>query len=125
MAIPTLYHYLAEVTSVYDGDTFDCIVDMGFSTSVKIKVRVLGIDTCEMKSKDPELKAKAVQARDYLRSVILGKKIILRTAGMEKYGRWLGEIWEVPAEGADLGESINSKMISLGHAKAYFGGTKE
>jgi len=125
MAVPTLYHYLAEVTSVYDGDTFDCLVDMGFSTSIKIKVRVLGIDTPEMKSKDPDQKAKAVLARDYLRDQTLNNKIILRTAGLEKYGRWLGELWRVPAEGADLGESLNDEMVRLGHAKAYFGGKKE
>jgi micrococcal nuclease len=122
---PTLYHYSAKVTSVYDGDTFDAVVDMGFSTSVNIKVRMLGIDTAEIKSKDPEQKEKAIAARDFLRSVILDKKIIIRTAGMEKYGRWLGEIWELPKEGEEVTESINDQMIKLGHAKAYFGGTKE
>ena len=122
---PTLYHYSAKVTSVYDGDTFDAVVDMGFSTSVNIKVRMLGIDTAEIKSKDPEQKEKAIAARDFLRSVILDNKIIIRTAGMEKYGRWLGEIWELPKEGEEVTESINDQMIKLGHAKAYFGGTKE
>jgi micrococcal nuclease len=122
---PTLYHYSAKVISVYDGDTFDAIVDMGFSTSVNIKVRMLGIDTAEIKSKDPEQKEKAIAARDFLRSLILDKKIIIRTAGMEKYGRWLGEIWEFPKEGEEVTESINDQMVRLGHAKAYFGGTKE
>jgi endonuclease YncB( thermonuclease family) len=121
---PTLYHYSAEVTSVYDGDTFDCIVDMGFSTSIKIKVRVHGIDTAEMKSKDPEQKAKAVAARDHLRSRILDKKIILHTAALEKYGRWLGVVW-VQDENGECGESLNDEMVRLGHAKPYFGGTKE
>ena len=38
------YYYKAKVVSVYDGDTITCVIDLGFSLSAKIKVRLLGID---------------------------------------------------------------------------------
>ena len=46
------YYYIAEVVSVYDGDTCTCVVDLGFKTSTRIKVRLVGIDTPEIRTKD-------------------------------------------------------------------------
>lgn len=120
----TLYHYEAEVLSVYDGDTCTLQIACGFDMYTKVSFRLTGIDTPEMKSKDPEQKAKAVLARDHLRERILGKKIIVNTKEREKYGRWLGIIW-LPEEGSmEIGESLNDEMIRLGHARPYDGGKK-
>lgn len=119
-----LYHYEAEVLSVYDGDTCTLQISCGFDMFTKVSFRLTGIDTPEMKSKDADKKAAAVLARDHLRDRILGKKVIVNTKSREKYGRWLGVVWV--DEGQDeLGESLNDEMIRLGHAKPYDGGKKD
>jgi endonuclease YncB( thermonuclease family) len=95
-------------------------IDLGFSMSLrKLKVRLTGIDTAEITSKDPALKAKAVQARDWLRGQILGKDVFLESAGLDKYGRWLGKIH------TKGGVCCNEELIKMGLALAYDGGTKQ
>ena len=42
-----MYEYQAELTRIVDGDTLDCIIDIGFSVFVKKRVRLHGIDTWE------------------------------------------------------------------------------
>lgn len=113
------FFYRAHVISVYDGDTITVNIDLGFSMSLqKLKVRLVGIDTAEMKSKDPVLKEKAIAARDWLRSQILDKDVFLESHGLDKYGRWLGKIHTRD------GICCNDEMIKLGHALSYDGGKK-
>jgi micrococcal nuclease len=114
------FFYRANVTDVHDGDTCTVDIDLGFSMSLrKMKVRLTGIDTAEITSKDPALKAKAVQARDWLRGQILGKEVYLESAGQDKYGRWLGKIH------TKGGVCCNEELVKMGLALAYDGGTKQ
>jgi endonuclease YncB( thermonuclease family) len=64
--------HTARVVSLHDGDTFTAIVQLE-STFYKFPIRLTGIDTAEMTSKDPLLKTKAFLARDKLFSLITGK----------------------------------------------------
>ena len=73
------YFYIAEVVKVYDGDTCTCVVDLGFKLSARIKVRLVGIDTPEIRTKDLEEKKKGKETRDWLRERILGKKVMIHT----------------------------------------------
>jgi micrococcal nuclease len=114
------FFYRAYVTDVHDGDTCTVDIDLGFSMSLrKLKVRLTGIDTAEITSKDPALKTKAVQARDWLRGQILGKDVYLESAGQDKYGRWLGKIH------TKGGVCCNEELVKMGLALAYDGGTKQ
>jgi hypothetical protein len=40
-----MYEYKAKIINVVDGDTFDAIVDLGFTVSVKQRFRLLGVLT--------------------------------------------------------------------------------
>ena len=40
-----LYTYKAKCTKVIDGDTLDIVIDFGFNTYGKRRVRLLGVDT--------------------------------------------------------------------------------
>lgn len=114
------FFYRAHVTDVHDGDTVTVDIDLGFSMSLrKLKVRLTGIDTAEITSKDPVLKAKGIQARDWLREQILGKDVFLESAGLDKYGRWLGKIH------TKGGVCCNEELVKMGLALAYNGGTKQ
>jgi micrococcal nuclease len=108
-----------KVIKVYDGDT----ITVGFyapgePTPYRLSVRLLGIDTPEMKGKSAEEKAKAKLAQQFLSSQILGKIVSLRDGCKEKYGRLLANVY---CEGVH----INQLMIDNNHAVAYFGGTKK
>jgi micrococcal nuclease len=107
------------VVDVYDGDTVKVDIDLGFSMSLRgLKVRLSGIDTAEIKSNDPDLKKKAIAARDWLRGQILNKEVFLESAGLDKYGRWLGKIHTRD------GLCCNEELVKMGLALEYDGGTK-
>lgn len=88
-----LYHYRAIVINVYDGDTINANIDLGLSTWINNeKLRLARINAPEIKGKDRE---KGLKSRDFLKNLLLNKKIILQTIKdrKEKYGRYLAEIW--------------------------------
>jgi micrococcal nuclease len=119
-----LYHYKAEVISVYDGDTITVMIDQGMKHFARVKVRMIGINTPELRTKDLEEKARGYAAKDYLKSRIEGKTIVINTVKKGKFGRWLGVIWLYEEGMEELGESLNDEMIRMGHAVAYDGGKR-
>ena len=119
-----LYHYKAEVLSVYDGDTVTLMIDQGMKHFARVKVRMIGMDTPEIRTKDLDEKKRGYAAKDYLKSRIEGKTIIVQTLKKGKFGRWLGVMWDYTEDADDLGESLNDEMIRMGHAKAYDGGKR-
>ena len=119
-----LYHYKAEVLSVYDGDTVTLMIDHGLKHLARVKVRMIGIDTPEIRTKDLEEKKRGYEAKDYLKSRIEGKTVVVHTVKKGKFGRWLAVLWSYEDHMSDLGESLNDEMIRMGHAKAYDGGKR-
>ena len=119
------YYYIAEVVKVYDGDTCTCVVDLGFKTQVRIKVRLIGIDTPEVRTKDKDEKKKGLETRDWLRERILNKKVLLHTKERGKFGRWLGMIWSLEEDKPELESSYNKQLINEGFAKEYWGGKRK
>lgn len=110
----TLYYYQAIVRSVYDGDTLTVDIDLGMHNWVHgEKLRLLRINAPELKG--PTRTAGAA-ARDFLRSLVDGKAIVIETYkdDKEKYGRYLAEVWV-----QDDGEryfNVNDRMVKEGHA---------
>ena len=119
------YYYIAEVVSVYDGDTITCNVDLGFKTFKRVKIRLTGIDTPEIRTRDLEEKKRGYASRDWLSSQILGKNILLHTQEKGKFGRWLGTIWSLEEENISEQNSYNQKLITEGHANPYDGGKRK
>lgn len=84
------YQYKAIVTSVYDGDTLNVDIDLGFGVWLKKQtIRLQGINAPEIRGKT---KNEGIKSRDKLRELVLNKEILLETIKdkREKYGRWLG-----------------------------------
>ena len=46
-----MFDYMVKVGRVVDGDTVDVIIDLGFSIHHKARVRLLGIDTPESRTR--------------------------------------------------------------------------
>ncbi len=119
-----LYHYKAEVLSVYDGDTVTLMIDQGMKHFARVKVRLLGINTPEIRTKDASEKQRGLAAKHYLKDKIEGKTVIVHTVKKGKFGRWLGVLWSYEEGMEELGESLNDEMIRAGHAVAYDGGKR-
>lgn len=125
-----------EVLSVLDGDTI-CIeipIFMKFGKSkhemngvYKFNIRLFGIDTCELKSKDLCEASLAKKAKCRLTELIneCDNKIFVKLLKYDKYGRILGEIYKNnPDENNENQKSFNDILLDEGLAKSYFGGTK-
>ncbi len=116
----SMYTYDAEILSVYDGDTVTATVDLGFKVSaIKVKLRLYGVNTPEIRGGTETTKLAAREARDYVKTQILGKKVRMKSLGKGKYGRYLAIIWPIDDNGEPLGESINDELVRLGMAKRY------
>lgn len=116
------YKTFGKCVHVYDGDTVHIIFKIPNSDACyKWIVRLIGIDTPEMKSKNPNEKQKAKESQAFLSKLILNKIIYVECLEFDKYGRLLGNLY------LDINEpkSLNQLMIDNGYAKAYDGGHKE
>jgi micrococcal nuclease len=115
-----MYEYNGEITSVYDGDTCTATIDLGFKLFTrKAKLRMLGIDTYELRSSDMGEKMLAVEARDYLRGMILNERVRIKSSKKGKYGRYLVTIWQLDDDGDIIEPSVNQRMLDAEHARPY------
>ena len=60
-----MYEYACKIGRVVDGDTMDVIIDLGFSIQYKTRVRLVGINTPEKRTRDLEEKARGIKASAY------------------------------------------------------------
>ena len=123
-----MYTYNAEVLRVLDGDTIDVLIDLGFSTHRKIRVRLYGINAPESRTRDLAEKKLGLAAKERLINILeeQDNKVILESHGVGKYGRCLGELFynkDLP-EGGFIRTSINNQLVIEGHGVQYFGGKR-
>lgn len=60
-------YFVSEVHDVHDGDTARITIELGFNVKFgPIQLRFYGINTPEMNSDDPAIKARAVAARQFV-----------------------------------------------------------
>jgi len=115
--------YSAKLQRVVDGDTCDALIDLGFDTWVKKRIRFYGVDTWESRTRNLEEKKKGLAAKDYVKDLLENSdegKFLLKSHGVGKYGRVLGELF---VKGNDT--SVNDLLKENGHASEYYGGKKK
>ena len=123
-------HVIAKVVSVYDGDTITAIFRLDPTSAqpaLKYSVRLIGIDTPEMKPPKTvpnreALIALAKSARDFIITRTTSQLVMLNLQGLDKYGRVLARVYLTPTP--DPAHCINDMLIQAGLAKPYAGGTK-
>jgi len=114
-----MYIYNAKCLRVVDGDTVDAQIDLGFDTHKVIRIRLVGINAPESRTRDLEEKTRGLAAKQFVIDMLKKHKneFILHSQGVGKYGRCLGEIY--------LGDSnLNDQLIQEGHATLYDGGKR-
>ena len=135
---PASFEYNAQLIKVLDGDTIDCYIDLGFDLKIKKRVRYMGIDTWESRTRDKEEKVKGLAAKARNKELLEAGTFKIVSYGTGKFGRVLGEIFVSPdavGENAVIPEevdrnkdglvSINDILIAEGHAYDYHGGKKK
>jgi micrococcal nuclease len=116
------WHY-AHVVKVYDGDTITVEV-FRRGHWVLQSIRLAGIDTPELRTKNPAEKTLAEAAKTALSTQILDGHVWLYCTGREKYGRVLAEIYPTTWFCGKKSVSYNQWLLETGHAKKYDGGAK-
>ena len=122
-----MYEYKIKLDRVIDGDTIDAYIDLGFNVSVKKRIRFMGINTPESRTRDLEEKARGLAAKDRVKQLLEScENIKLNSHGVGKYGRCLGELFVDVVDGKECLtlESINELLIKEGHAVEYHGGKR-
>lgn len=118
-----MYEYRCIILKVVDGDTADVDIDLGFGVWIRNeRVRFMGIDTPESRTRDKEEKIFGLYAKEYVKNHIPeGSVQILKTFKDDKgkFGRVLGDFI------LEDGSSLIEKMIEEGVGVAYHGQSKE
>ena len=112
---------IGRVIKVYDGDTFTIACCLNGDSTIeryyRFSVRLSGIDTPEMKSRNATEKTLATAAQSALSDLLLHKQVELRNVKFEKYGRLLADVYVGSIH-------VNQYMIDNKYAVHYDGGTK-
>lgn len=110
--------YRARVIKVVDGDTVDVVIDTGFRTARTERVRVIGIDTAELSSKDAQVREKAVAAKEFVAKWLDQHgstdqwPLLIKTYKTDSFGRYLGDIKKG-------GTSLKDDLLKTGLAVEY------
>ena len=121
-----MYEYNFELVKVVDGDTVDVDIDLGFGIWVRNeRIRMMGIDTPESRTRDLEEKKYGLAAKEYVKKFLDDKWLILKTETYDaegKFGRILGSLYRT-TNYSDM--SVNEYLIEKYHAVPYYGQSKE
>jgi len=135
--------YECELIKVVDGDTIDAYIDLGFKVKMKQRIRYMGLDTWESRTRDLDEKKKGLAAKARNKELLEQGTFKLKSFGTGKYGRVLGEVFVAPDfVGEHITEcisnpeskidlsldgwvSVNDILMEEGHAYEYDGGKKK
>lgn len=110
-----MHTYECKLIKVIDADTIDVYIDLGFQIRVKKRIRMLGVNAPETRTKDLIEKEKGLAAKKYLKTTLKDvSNLVIATEkdNTGKYGRILGTVF------ADS-VNINELLIDEGHAERY------
>ena len=123
------YIYKGKLERVVDGDTVDALIDLGFDTWVKKRIRFMGIDTWECRTRDLEEKEKGLLAKARTKELLTEvttkpNYFRIKSHGVGKYGRVLGE-FVIYDPDEDRQTTINEYMIRNKIGVSYSGKSKD
>ncbi len=107
---------IAKILRIHDGDT----MTIGWKENdqfVKTNIRLIGIDTPELKSKNKKEALLCRLGRNWLSSTYLNKLATIRCKEMDKYGRLLADVFDYPKAEC----CINKDLITNRFARIYGG----
>ncbi|WP_395449457.1 thermonuclease family protein [Aminobacter sp. UC22_36] len=110
----------ARVVEVIDGDTFLAEAEIWPGQTLRVNIRIRGIDAPEMKSRCVGERAAALTARSALARLVADRPVSLSNIGGAKYyGRVLADV------SSETGEAVAKAMLEHGLVRAYGGGKRD
>lgn len=111
--------YRVNYISNYDGDTIKFMRDCGCNVYHKVTVRLLDIDTPEIRGGTTASKKHAHEAKEFVKEVLSeAKRIYIETIKDKKgkYGRYLAKVWYVSLLTSEL-TCLNEELLRKGFIK--------
>ena len=122
-----MYEYRCKILRVVDGDTVDVDIDLGFGMWMhKERVRMMGIDTPESRTRDKVEKKFGLASKQFVKDMMpVGSKQVLKTqidrSGEDKKGKFGRILGDFLIDGKKLTET----MIKEGYGVVYTGQNKD
>ena len=111
-----MFSYLCKLQRVVDGDTIDVNIDLGFHIWHKVRVRMLGIDTPESRTRNLKEKALGLASKARLKELLKGRKLDIECSKEKgKFGRVLGVVFATDKEGNRI--DCNNQLCIESHAR--------
>ncbi len=113
----TLWIYRARPIKVIDGDTLDITIDAGFRNYREERLRLLGVNTPEMKAPTREA---GEAARQFVTNwIVWGDTwpLVIETEKSDAFGRYLARVWRTMD-----GACLNDDLLAAGHAVVFLMG---
>jgi len=113
-----MYTYrVLRVERVVDGDTVDVVLDLGFGVTIKQRLRIIGVDAPELRSKDPGERERAQGAKAFAEQWLISSgQMVVTTYKDDKYGRMLGDFRREHRP-----ETFSEAILAAGLASKYGG----
>ncbi len=122
-----LYHYRVRIEHIIDGDTIQAHLDCGMRIYRVERLRLLSVNTPELRARDPAERLAAIAAKNYTEAWVADHAahasaetgttadwpLIVRTVKADSFGRWLAD---VTCGGS---HNLNADLLSSGHATPF------
>lgn len=100
MSSSHIFSYPARAIHVVDGDTIDVILDLGLRLTSTQRLRLLGVNTPELHSKDLETRTAALAAKQFTTDMLASWQphdadpwpLLVATSKADAFGRWLADV---------------------------------
>jgi len=102
---------------VIDGDTLDLDIDLGFHITLSERVRLMGIDTPETRTRNLVEKADGLKAKEFVIGFVADGSVVIKVHGFGKFGRPLVDLYKGSV-------CLNDQLVLHGLAAPYFGGKR-
>jgi len=121
-----MYNYKAKLMRVVDGDTIDAEIDLGFKIFIKERIRLMGIDTPESRTRNLAEKSWGKAAKYRLEELLAEADgdftLVTKMQKKGKYGRILGTRQVSTKNGiVDANQILMNEQLAI----PYTGGNKE
>ena len=108
------YTYKAYLKKIIDGDTLDVIIDLGFSIFITQRLRLKGLDTPELPTKEGIASKQFVEDR-----LKKAKFLIIKTHSHDKYDRYLVDVFYLEGDVTEVdvvhfGKFLNQEILDYG-----------
>ena len=107
-----MQRYKGKILRVIDGDTIEAAIFLGFNISIKKRIRIIGINAPETRSRNEETKQAAFEKKKRLEELFPTKDLVIESKGFDKYGRCLAVVHSDAGNGGQilLNEGYVEKM---------------